>query len=74
MSEAPCTTCMPMHEARLNSCGVLPSNTEAKIIHPDSGETLGPNEVGEMCVRGPQVILLISCKLKHAKVERYNKI
>ena len=58
MSEAPCITAMPMHDQKLGSCGVLPSNTEAKIIDPESGVPLGPGNVGELCIRGPQVILI----------------
>ena len=57
MSEAPCITAMPMHDKKLGSCGVLPSNTEAKIIDPESGVPLGPGNVGELCIKGPQVIL-----------------
>ena len=37
------------------SCGVLLPNTEAKIIDIKSGEALGPNQQGELCIRGPQV-------------------
>ena len=37
------------------SCGVLLPNTEAKIIDIESGEALGPNQQGELCIRGPQV-------------------
>ena len=56
MSEAPCITTIPMNIRKLGSCGILPSNTEAKIVDPSSGKTLGSGEVGELCVRGPQVI------------------
>ena len=67
MSEAPCITTIPMNVRKPGSCGILPSNTDAKIIDSSSGKTLGPGEVGELCVRGPQVILtLLECldKLK----------
>ena len=37
------------------SCGVLLPNTEAKIIDIESGEALGPNQQGELCIRGAQV-------------------
>ena len=55
MSEAPCITTLPMNVRRPGSCGILPSNTDAKIIDSNSGKTLGPGKVGELCVRGPQV-------------------
>ncbi|PSN32296.1 putative 4-coumarate--CoA ligase 3 [Blattella germanica] len=32
-------------------------NTEMKIINRETGENLGPNENGEVCVKGPQVML-----------------
>lgn len=32
-------------------------NTEMKIINRDTGTSLGPDEPGEVCVRGPQVML-----------------
>ena len=31
-------------------------NTECKIIDLETGEALGPNQEGEICVRGPQVM------------------
>ena len=55
MSEAPCISTIPMNVRKPGSCGILPSNTEAKIIDTDSEKTLGPSQVGEFCVRGPQV-------------------
>ena len=55
MSEAPCITTTPFGDLIPGSCGVLPSNTEAKIVDPESGESLGPNKIGELCARGPQV-------------------
>ena len=55
MSEAPCITTNMMNERKPGSCGILPSNTAAKIIDSDSGKTLGTGQVGELCVKGPQV-------------------
>ena len=37
------------------SCGVLIPNTEAKIVHLETGEALGPGLTGELCIRGAQV-------------------
>ena len=31
-------------------------NTEAKVVDLVTGMALGPNEEGEICVRGPQVM------------------
>ncbi|XP_043261591.1 4-coumarate--CoA ligase 1-like isoform X1 [Colletes gigas] len=35
------------------SCGVVKSNCEIKIIDPDTGKILGPNETGELCAKTP---------------------
>jgi 4-coumarate--CoA ligase len=40
------------------SCGVLIPNTEAKIVDLKTGEALGPGMIGELCIRGPQVLLI----------------
>ncbi len=39
------------------SIGPSISNTEVKIVDVDSGEELGPNERGELWIRGPQVMV-----------------
>ncbi len=36
------------------SVGPAAPNTECKLVDPASGNELGPNEEGEVCVRGPQ--------------------
>jgi long-chain acyl-CoA synthetase len=42
---------------RLESVGVVMADTEQRIVDVESGETvLGPNEVGEICIRGPQLM------------------
>ncbi|KAL9952228.1 hypothetical protein ACROYT_G039450 [Oculina patagonica] len=38
------------------SVGLLLPNLECKIIDPDTGKILGPNQDGEVCVRGPIVM------------------
>ena len=48
----------PVEDLKIGSCGVLLPNTEAKIVDLESGKSLGPNQRGELCVKGPQVILL----------------
>ncbi|XP_006659243.1 probable 4-coumarate--CoA ligase 1 [Oryza brachyantha] len=38
------------------ACGTVVRNAELKIIDPDSGESLGRNRPGEICVRGQQIM------------------
>ena len=46
----------PPMPLKFGSVGVPAPNTECRIIDLESGEPLGPNERGEVCVRGPQVM------------------
>jgi acyl-CoA synthetase (AMP-forming)/AMP-acid ligase II len=41
---------------KLGSVGPPAPNTECKVVHPETGVELGPNEEGEICVRGPQIM------------------
>ena len=41
---------------RLGSVGTPAPNTECKLLDPATGAELGPNQEGEVCVRGPQVM------------------
>jgi long-chain acyl-CoA synthetase len=42
---------------RLGTIGVPVPDTEARIVDGDTGERiLGPGEIGELCLRGPQVM------------------
>ena len=43
-------------KVKLGSVGPPAPNTECKILHPETGAELGPNEEGEICVRGPQIM------------------
>jgi len=43
-------------QVKFGSVGVPAPNTECKIIDLETGEMLGPNKEGEVCVRGPQVM------------------
>jgi acyl-CoA synthetase (AMP-forming)/AMP-acid ligase II len=43
-------------QVRFGSVGVPAPNTECKVIHLETGAELGPNEEGEVCIRGPQVM------------------
>ncbi len=58
---SPVTHCNPvdptMRTVRLGSIGLPLSDTEAKIVDLVSGEkTLDPGEIGELAVKGPQVM------------------
>jgi acyl-CoA synthetase (AMP-forming)/AMP-acid ligase II len=41
---------------KFGSVGVCAPNTECKIVDMETGEALGRNQRGEVCVRGPQVM------------------
>ena len=41
-------------KAKLGSVGPAAPNTECKVVDPATGNECGPNEEGELCVRGPQ--------------------
>ena len=52
----------PKENPKIGSCGVLIANTKGKIVDIDTGKALGPNQRGELCVKGPQVIQNITDK------------
>ncbi len=41
---------------KLDSGGTPVSDTEQKVVDLETGRDLGPGEVGEICVRGPQIM------------------
>jgi acyl-CoA synthetase (AMP-forming)/AMP-acid ligase II len=43
-------------QVKFGAVGVCAPNTECKIINLETGELRGPNQEGELCVRGPQVM------------------
>ena len=43
-------------QVKFGSVGVPAPNTECKIVDLETGESLGPNKEGEVCVRGPQIM------------------
>src|SRR5882672_3759376 len=43
-------------QVRHGSVGLPAPNTECRIVNLDTGEPLGPNKEGEVCVRGPQIM------------------
>jgi acyl-CoA synthetase (AMP-forming)/AMP-acid ligase II len=55
-SVAICVTPDQPDLVRAGSVGLLLPNMEAKIVDPAMGAELGPNENGEICVRGPNVM------------------
>src|SRR5438128_493811 len=55
---SPVTHSSPADPAKmkLGSVGTAAPNTEVKLLDPATGEELGPNQEGEVCVRGPQIM------------------
>jgi acyl-CoA synthetase (AMP-forming)/AMP-acid ligase II len=53
---SPVTHSSPADPAKmkLGSVGTPAPNTECKLVDPAAGDELGPNQEGEVCVRGPQ--------------------
>lgn len=47
----------PVPPAKLGSVGPVLPNTESKILDTETGAELGPNERGEVCIRGPHVMV-----------------
>ncbi len=45
------------NKVKYGSVGVPAPNTECKIIDLETGVMLGPNQEGEVCVRGPQIMM-----------------
>jgi acyl-CoA synthetase (AMP-forming)/AMP-acid ligase II len=43
-------------QVKFGSVGVPAPNTEVKVINLETGESLGANAEGEVCVRGPQIM------------------
>ena len=57
MTEATCTaTQFPLHEIDTEeSVGRLMPNMSAKVIDTMSGKVLGKNQLGELCIKGPNI-------------------
>lgn len=54
---SPVSHLTPPGAFKAGSVGVTVPNTQTKIIDPETGQALGIGEEGEVCVRGPQVML-----------------
>jgi long-chain acyl-CoA synthetase len=54
---SPVTHCNPLYGTRKpGSIGVPVPDTDARVVDPETGAPLAPGEVGELVVRGPQVM------------------
>jgi long-chain acyl-CoA synthetase len=54
---SPVTHCNPIHgERRIGSIGLPIPSTDARVVHPDTGAPLPVGQIGELAVRGPQVM------------------
>ncbi|KAJ9067782.1 hypothetical protein DSO57_1035698 [Entomophthora muscae] len=57
MTEAsPVITMTPPSAKQVESVGILVPNVKAKIVDPESGKSLGVDEVGELWVNGPNIM------------------
>lgn len=53
MTEFGGLTVRQTNSQNLKSIGTVAGNIQMKIIDPDSGKVLGPNETGEACFKSP---------------------
>lgn len=42
--------------SKSGSCGTVVRNAELKVVDPETGCSLGRNQPGEICIRGPQIM------------------
>eukprot|EP00029_Vermamoeba_vermiformis_P001796 TRINITY_DN1200_c0_g1_i2.p1 TRINITY_DN1200_c0_g1~~TRINITY_DN1200_c0_g1_i2.p1 ORF type:complete len:476 (+),score=91.73 TRINITY_DN1200_c0_g1_i2:341-1768(+) len=54
---SPVTHIVPINAMRFGSCGLLVPNCEVKIIDVDTNQSVGAGKAGEICIRGPNVML-----------------
>lgn len=52
-----CIVTAPGHRIKAGSVGRLLPNTSAQVIDPESKKILGPKERGEICLKGPQIMV-----------------
>lgn len=53
---SPVSHATPCDNVKYGSVGILLPNLECKVINVEDGTELGPNEDGEICIRGPTVM------------------
>ena len=53
---SPVSHCTPDNNLKVGSCGITVPNTQCRIV-AENGDSLGVDEVGELWVKGPQVML-----------------
>ncbi len=53
---SPISHLAPRTNAKPGAVGIAVPNTECRIVDPESGKDLAPNEEGELWIRGPQVM------------------
>jgi acyl-CoA synthetase (AMP-forming)/AMP-acid ligase II len=53
---SPTTHCSPLKQIKVGSIGLPLADTEDKIVNPGTGVELPSGEVGELWVRGPQIM------------------
>jgi len=54
---SPVTHVQPLENSYLGGCGFPVPNTIAKVVDLETGEPLPPEQDGELCVSGPQVMM-----------------
>ncbi|XP_055691232.1 uncharacterized protein LOC129794475 [Lutzomyia longipalpis] len=47
---------MPKDRYKTGSVGTVVIGTYCKVVDPETGEILGPNQSGELCFKGPQIM------------------
>jgi acyl-CoA synthetase (AMP-forming)/AMP-acid ligase II len=47
----------PLTALRVGSCGTMLPNLEAKIVDTETGKSVGVGHAGELCIRGPSVMV-----------------
>ncbi|XP_068630558.1 uncharacterized protein [Battus philenor] len=52
---SPLATCIPRGYKKYNNVGFAVSNTKLRIVNSED-QSLGPNEVGELLIHGPQIM------------------
>lgn len=48
---------MDKQDNRPGSCGKLMTFVRCKICDPKTSKSLGPNQIGEICLKGPMVMM-----------------